>query len=176
MVNAVAHSATSTATQIARPSSSFFTYGSLIASVRNGVLSDLLRKTRTGSSSYWCDTRRVNAMMKGIKSYEVRVMLVSRWGYARMGHMIIHQKTAKCGNISRIRAKNEILTKKRLLFGFTSKNTSENAVASAIHNVTRPATSLTNADTGVKFPNALALKKRGNASCSIARKQYSFCA
>jgi hypothetical protein len=33
----------------------------------------------------------------------------------------------------------------------------------------------TNADTGVRLPNAFDLKNLGNASCSIALKQYSFC-
>ena len=73
------------------------------------------------------------------------------------------------------REKNE-LTKNRFDFGCTSKKINANPTASPIHSVTRPATNLTNALTGVRFPNAFARKNRGNASCSIARKQYSFCA
>jgi len=51
----------------------------------------------------------------------------------------------------------------------------ENAVASAIHNTTIPTISLASALTGVRLPNALALRNRGKASCSIALKQCSFC-
>jgi hypothetical protein len=39
-----------------------------------------------------------------------------------------------------------------------------------------PAIRRTKAETGVKFPNAFDLKNLGNASCSMALKQYSFCA
>ena len=67
------------------------------------------------------------------------------------------------------------LTKKRLDFGCTSRKIRENAVASPIQRMSNPNTRRTRADRGVKLPKALALRKRGNASCSIARKQYSFC-
>ena len=39
----------------------------------------------------------------------------------------------------------------------------------------RPATSRTNEPSGVRLPNALARRKRGNASCSRALKMYTFC-
>jgi hypothetical protein len=68
-VRAVAMIPTRTTTQIARPRRSFFTYGSLMARVRNGVDSERLRKTRRGSSSYWCEMRSRTAIVKGMKSY-----------------------------------------------------------------------------------------------------------
>jgi len=67
-----------------------------------------------------------------------------------------------------------ILTKKRFDFGCTSKKINENPTANPIQSTINPTTSLTSAETGVKFPNALLLKNLGKASCSIALKQYSF--
>lgn len=51
-VKAVTNAVTSTLTQMARPTRSFFTYGSRMVSVRKGVVSDWPKKTRIGSSSY----------------------------------------------------------------------------------------------------------------------------
>ncbi len=68
-----------------------------------------------------------------------------------------------------------MLTKNRLDLGLTSKKMREKAAASPTQRITRPRMSLTKAETGVRFPKALARRKRGKASCSIARKQYSFC-
>ena len=72
------------------------------------------------------------------------------------------------------RIQDDVLTKNRLDFGCTSRKTSEKAAASPIQRVMSPTIRRTKADTGVKFPNALERRKRGKASCSIARKQYSF--
>jgi len=69
---------------------------------------------------------------------------------------------------------NGMKRKKRLLLGCTSKKTKEKAADIPIHSTIKPAINLTSADTGVKFPNALLLKNLGNASCSMALKQYSF--
>ena len=71
---------------------------------------------------------------------------------------------------------NEILTKNLFDLGCTSRNTRANAAASPIQRIMRPRIRRTSADIGVKFPKAFERRKRGNASCSIARKQYSFCA
>ena len=68
----------------------------------------------------------------------------------------------------------DILTKNLFDFGVTSKNTREKAVARPIHKMTKPRTRRTNADIGVRLPKALERRNRGKASCSIARKQYSF--
>ena len=51
-VNPVTNAATRTDTQIARPRRSFFTYGSRMVRVLNGVVSDWPKKTKMGSSSY----------------------------------------------------------------------------------------------------------------------------
>lgn len=63
------NAATRSMTQIARPSSSFFTYGSRMRKVLNGVVSDCPRKTRIGSSSYWWLMRSRMEIVKGMKSY-----------------------------------------------------------------------------------------------------------
>jgi len=65
-VSAVTKAATSVVTQIARPRSSFLTYGSRMRSVRKGVVSDWPRKTSMGSSSYWCEMRKRTAIVNGI--------------------------------------------------------------------------------------------------------------
>ena len=69
MVSATEQAATRTETQMARPSSSFLTYGSRMLSVRKGVDSDWPRKTRTGSSSYWCEMRKRMASVYGMNNY-----------------------------------------------------------------------------------------------------------
>lgn len=68
-----------------------------------------------------------------------------------------------------------LLTKNRFDFGCTSRKMREKPTAKPIQRTIRPTMSLTRADTGVRFPNAFALRNRGYASCSIALKQYSFC-
>ena len=59
------------------------------------------------------------------------------------------------------KVKCEALTKKRLDLGFTSKKINEKPTARPIQRIIRPATNLTRALTGVRFPNAFALRKRG---------------
>ena len=66
------------------------------------------------------------------------------------------------------------LTKNRLDFGSTSRKIREKPTARPIQRTTKPAINLTSAERGVKFPNAFDRRNLGNASCSIARKQYSF--
>ena len=68
-VSATETAATKTVTHIARPSSSFLTYGSRMCSVRNGVDSDWPRKTSSGSSSYWWEMRKRTASVYGMKSW-----------------------------------------------------------------------------------------------------------
>ena len=67
-------------------------------------------------------------------------------------------------------------TKNRLDLGSTSKNIKAKPTARPIQRMMSPRTRRMRADIGVKFPNALERRKRGKASCSIALKQYSFCA
>ena len=71
-------------------------------------------------------------------------------------------------------SKNEQLTKNRLDFGWTSKKMREKPTARPIQRMMRPAINLTNAERGVKLPKAFDRRNLGNASCSMARKQYSF--
>ena len=70
----------------------------------------------------------------------------------------------------------ETLTKKRFDLGSTSRKMREKPAASPSQRMTRPAMRRTREETGVRFPHAFALRNRGNASCSIARNTYSFCA
>ena len=74
-VSAATHAHTRTMTQIARPTSSFLTYGSRMRRVRKGVDSDWPRKTRIGSSSYWWEMRNRMAMLKGRNSCAPRQYL-----------------------------------------------------------------------------------------------------
>jgi hypothetical protein len=67
-------------------------------------------------------------------------------------------------------------TKIRFDLGRTSRKIRQNPAARPIQRIISPRMRRTKADTGVRFPNAFALKNLGNASCSIALKQYSFCA
>jgi len=66
------------------------------------------------------------------------------------------------------------LTKNRFDFGTTSRKMREKPTARPIQRRIKPAINLTNAERGVKFPNAFDRRNLGNASCSMARKQYSF--
>ena len=66
------------------------------------------------------------------------------------------------------------LTKNRLDFGSTSKKMREKPTARPIQRTIKPTINLTSAERGVKFPNAFDRRNLGNASCSMARKQYSF--
>jgi hypothetical protein len=70
IVRATVNAKTRTVTQMARPINSFLTYGSRIVRVRKGVVSDWRRKTRIGSSSYWCETKKRMANENGMKSYK----------------------------------------------------------------------------------------------------------
>lgn len=45
-------------------------------SVRNGVVSDCMKKTSIGSSSYWCEMRKRMAKVKGMKSCESLLAVV----------------------------------------------------------------------------------------------------
>ena len=102
-----------------------------------------------GSSSYWCETRRRIAIVNGMKSWI---------GISDRMHSI----------------RNSGLTKNRLDFGWTSRKIREKPTARPIQRTIKPEINLANAVRGVKFPKALDRRNLGNASCSIARKQYSF--
>ena len=104
-----------------------------------------------GSSSYWCETRRRIAIVNGMKSC-VEVEISDRIDDDRNGE----------------------LTKNRLDFGSTSRKMREKPTARPIQRTIKPTINLTSADRGVRFPNAFDRRNLGNASCSIARKQYSF--
>ena len=71
-------------------------------------------------------------------------------------------------------SRNDQLTKNRLDFGWASKKMREKPTARPIQRMIKPVINLTSAERGVKLPKAFDRKNLGNASCSMARKQYSF--
>jgi hypothetical protein len=60
----------------------------------------------------------------------------------------------------------EKLTHNLVNLGFQSRKIRLNARTNPPHKTSKPRTSLTKDPIGVRFPNALDLKNRGNASCS----------
>ena len=67
-----------------------------------------------------------------------------------------------------------LLTQSRSSFGLWSRNMSENAMTNPPQSRNSPAMSLANEPNGVRLPKALARRNRGKASCSSARKMYTF--
>ena len=100
---------------------------------------------------------------------EQRIKLVLVGDEEENGKRVGDEELRAIVSTSIITPKGWELTKKRLDLGCTSRKMSEKPTARPIQRMTRPAMRRTRAETGVRLPNAFARRKRGKASCSIAR-------